>query len=559
MNTIQWILNRVFSVMAHKYTKQFKVDTKHAGKVNRQILAEILELNKHSEYGGLYHFADIKGSTEYKKVVPLTDYADYEKYIDRIAAGEQNVLTTEPVKYFALSSGTTGKQKYIPITERHRKVINLHMTFMRQGLINQSIPAAKTGGRGLLLINMAKPSGVTAGGLPTGAGTSEGIKAMQRILPYIWTSPIKVLELSNQQTANYLHLLFALKERNLAYIVAPFPSAILQLFNVLEENWPRLVQDIARGTIGGHLQLDPQVKALLEKKLKPDPTRASELEIELAQGMMGIAGRIWPKLHYISCVIGGSFSIYTDKLRYFIGQLPIDSSVYGATEALIALTVKPNNVTYVITPRTAYFEFLPVNKAVGPNPTTLDLDQLKVGESYEVVVTNFAGFYRYRLGDIIKVVGYYQQSPVIEFLYRKGQLLNLAAEKTSELAVQHALTTAAEKWGTDVIDYTVRLDLDAAVGCYRFYVEVGRPDVLLDRIEKNRDILEQALAEANPRFLAGLKAKRIAPLALHVVKPGTFHLMRQLLMKKGASFNQVKIPRVIKDEQLIHFLEQNHL
>lgn len=90
---------------------------------------------------------------------------------------------------------------------------------------------------------------ITPGGIPAGAGTSEGIKAAKHILPYMWVSPIEVLEIPEQETENYLHALFALKNRELSYIASPFPSNIVQVFGVIKENWERLVLDIAMGTI----------------------------------------------------------------------------------------------------------------------------------------------------------------------------------------------------------------------------------------------------------------------------------------------------------------------
>lgn len=557
MDIIQSALNFSFSLISNRYYKNFNRDTKKAAEVNKSVLLEILEMNKESEYGRMYSFKDIKDVKDYKRNVPITSYSDYENYIERIANGESNILTCEEVEYFGLSSGTTGKQKYIPVTARSRKINNNYMNFLNQGLLYNSIPAAKKGGRGMFLMNMAKSSIITQGGIPAGAGTSEGIKAMKGILPYIWTSPIEVLEISEQQVANYLHLLFALKEKDLSYIASPFPSNIVQMFGVMEENWRELIKDIAEGTISGQLKLDPKTKILLEEKLKPNPKRAAELKKEFINGIDGICRRIWPNMNYVSCVAGGSFSIYINRLKYFIGELPVFSSVYGATEALIGMAIRPNDTTYVVVPGSVYFEFIPLSEQDSQNPITLNIDELKVGESYEVIITNYSGFYRYRLGDVIKVVNYYNESPVIEFLYRKGQLLNIAAEKTQEAAVQHAVMTAVKKWGTELIDYTVIQDLSSTVGFYKFYVEVNNPEALINNIGNNRAILENALCEANPRYLAGLKANRIAPLKLQIVKCGTFQNVRKELLKKGASVNQVKIPRVINDKKLTSLLDQN--
>lgn len=556
MNTMQALVKLSFTQISKKYYNSFQKDLKKAGEINRDILREILRANKESEYGKKYNFENLNGTEDYKRLVPITDYSDYEKYIERSAKGEKNILTSDSVEFFSLSSGTTGSQKLIPVTSNSRARANGYMNFLNQGLIYNGIPEAKKGGRGLFLMSMPKPTMITSGGIPAGAGTSEGIKAAKRILPYMWVSPIEVLEIPEQKTANYLHALFALKDRELSYIASPFPSNIVQLFGVIEENSEQIVKDIAMGTINKSLNLEPKTRAILEKKLKPNVKRASELEKELSKGMEGVVSRIWPKINYVSCVAGGAFSIYVKKLRYFIGNLPIFSSVYAASEALIGMAVKPNDVSYVIIPKTAYFEFIPLNKMDLSNPDTLDLDELKIGESYEIIITNFSGLYRYRLGDVVKVVDYYGKCPVIEFLYRKGQLLNLVAEKTTESAVHHSIMTSREKWGVELVDYTAIQDLSETVGCYKFYVEVNNPIEFMQRVEMNRVILEEAIREANPTYRVAQKAGRIAPLKLEVVATETFLKLKNELIKKGASINQVKVPRVINDEGLISILDE---
>ncbi|HWJ03114.1 MAG TPA: GH3 auxin-responsive promoter family protein, partial [Verrucomicrobiae bacterium] len=287
------------------------------------------------------------------------------------------------------------------------------------------------------------------------------------------------------------------------------------------------------------------------------PRRAEELHAEFAKGFRGIAHRVWPRMTYVSCVIGGSFNIYLERLRYYTEGLPVYSAIYGATESLIGVATKLDDATYAVTPRQAYYEFIPVEEADEPSPPAYDLDELEVGKLYEIVITNFSGFYRYRIGDVIKVVGHYNQAPVVEFMYRKGQLLNLAGEKTPELAVQYAIQSVLTACGAEVKDYTTYLDLSGTVGCYRFYIEVRKRDESEFNAREIRDALENCLAEANPSYHRALSAKRIAPLDLKLVKEGTFEGLRYKLIKRGASNNQVKIPRLVKDEQLLSFLEQN--
>ena len=101
------------------------------------------------------------------------------------------------------------------------------------------------------------------------------------------------------------------------------------------------------------------------------------------------------------------------------------------------------------------------------------MDDLEEGKSHELAVTTAWGLYRYRLGDVVKVVGFYSDpadisdqpadrkgAPLIEFGHRLGQLLNVRGEKTSERAVVEALGKSVERWrdapgglGATLVDY----------------------------------------------------------------------------------------------------------
>lgn len=65
------------------------------------------------------------------------------------------------------------------------------------------------------------------------------------------------------------------------------------------------------------------------------------------------------------------------------------------------------------------------------------MDQLEPGKKYEILLTNLSGFYRYKLKDVIEVVGYHNEAPLIRFAYRKNQLINLAGEKITEGDLAH--------------------------------------------------------------------------------------------------------------------------
>jgi len=98
------VINRFYALVSDFFYKKFVKDTIKAGNVNRAVLNKILQDNSDTAYGCLYKFEGIQNSLNYKRIVPLTSYSDYENYIEEIAEGLENVLTSDEVQYFGLSS-----------------------------------------------------------------------------------------------------------------------------------------------------------------------------------------------------------------------------------------------------------------------------------------------------------------------------------------------------------------------------------------------------------------------------------------------------------------------
>lgn len=126
-------------------------------------------------------------------------------------------------------------------------------------------------------------------------------------------------------------------------------------------------------------------------------------------------------------------------LNYYTEHLPVYSPVYGATEGTIGMNPFVKKIEYVIIPDTVYYEFIPEKDINNKNPKTLCIEELKEGEKYEILLTNYMGLYRYRLGDVVKVVVKYNNTPTIEFLYRRNQVINMVSEKTNEEHLTNAL------------------------------------------------------------------------------------------------------------------------
>ena len=85
---------------------------------NLEVLKNILEDNKNTEYGKKYKFSQISNYEEYKNNIPISNYNDFKPYIDRMYNGEDNILTSYPIETFNCTSGSEGQQKLIPLTRK---------------------------------------------------------------------------------------------------------------------------------------------------------------------------------------------------------------------------------------------------------------------------------------------------------------------------------------------------------------------------------------------------------------------------------------------------------
>ena len=87
-----------------------------APEIQRKTLKKLIEKAKNTSFGIDHNFDDIKNYKDFIDRVPVRDYEQIKKYIERIKKGEYDVLWPGKPKYLAKTSGTTSGVKQIPIT-----------------------------------------------------------------------------------------------------------------------------------------------------------------------------------------------------------------------------------------------------------------------------------------------------------------------------------------------------------------------------------------------------------------------------------------------------------
>ncbi|KAK9074284.1 hypothetical protein SSX86_006881 [Deinandra increscens subsp. villosa] len=242
----------------------------------------------------------------------------------------------------------------------------------------------------------------------------------------------------------------------------------------------------------------------------------------------------------------GSMEPYLKKLRVYAGGIRLLSADYGSSEGWIGANVNPNlppeMTSFTVLPNIGYFEFLPLDSV---EPELVGLTDVMLGEEYEVVVTNVAGLYRYRLGDVVKVVGFHNSTPKLQFVCRRNLMLTINIDKNTEKDLQLAVETSAKlliKEKLEVVDFTSHVDLTTEPGHYVIFWEVSG-DASEAVLKECCNILDKSFVDAG--YVSSRKVKAIGPLELRVLKRGTFQKILDHYVGLGSALNQFKTPRCV--------------
>ena len=524
----------------------------------------ILHDNRDTEFGREHGFAEITDADDYRRHVPLSDYEDYAERVNRMMNGtEKNLLSAYPITYYAVTGGTTGVPKLVPVSDRGITNIREYSSAVMPAVIseffrNTKLTDVPDGFRLTLLSLMRKkelPNGSFTGFISSACLSDSVLSRLESL----YTTPRDVLFSTEGTDLKYLHSFYGLSERNVTCLTAPYVPILLDFVNYIKNNWQRLVEDIRQGQLSSDIKIPDWLREKLQTTLSPNPRRADELQATLSQGFdRGVLKRIWPRLSAVTAVWAGTYCSYARKLQEFTGHdIPYYTMSYSSSEGVFAVARHPFDQYYVMTPDTCFYEFIPVDdeepSAPDSSPATLLMDELQEGRDYELVITNQSGFYRYRIGDVVRVVGFYNESPMIEFRYRKKNMISLVGEHFTEEHLASAIRTFEQKTGIQIIDYCIYTDRDAEPPRYGILIEPNEtPD--LHRHQEYTEILQQALLKACTSYADYFDDDVLGMPRLYFLQPQTFQLYREIKMYKiGISENQLKPVRVLHTPELIQF------
>jgi hypothetical protein len=512
------------------------------GDAQRRLLAELLSRNADTEYGRLHGFAQISTFDEFQERVPVSTYDQLEPYIRAAMDGRPKQLTTETPVLFTTTSGTTGASKYIPMTPAGRRAKGQAMRLWLAALLHDH-PRADHGK--VLSVVSPEIESRAPNGVPCGAESGHTYRNMPRTVRSLHAAPYDVFTIDDYEAKYYTLVRLAAGE-DVTGIVTPNPSTILLLADRLGRHTESIVRDVHDGTIA--VAVPPAVEAQL--RLRPDPSRARQLEAIAAGGGTLVPGQVWPRLAAIGCWKGGTVGSYLAKFdTYFPQRPPVRDLGYLATELHGSIPLSDTGNAGALAVVTNVLEFRPVDAPPDADGRELlRLDQLEAGQRYFIFVTNAAGLYRYDMNDIVEVVGHYARAPLVRFVQKGKGVVSFTGEKLYESQVLAAVdeALAARHGRHHFIAAVAGIEPGTATPALTFLVEFDDPVDDADGVKLATE-LDAALGRHNREYETKRASARYGPPALRLVRPGAFDRYRRRMVEGGRADGQFKILRLTAD------------
>lgn len=466
--------------------------------VQYEVLQDLITSAQYTEIGRKYSFENLYTINSFKEAVPIHEYEDLKPYIERTMQGEQNLLWNTPINWFAKSSGTTNdKSKFIPVSE--------------ESLDESHFQGAKD----LLTLyyNLHPESDLLTGkGLVIGG--SHQVSKINDEAHYGDLSAVLM-----QNTPFYGH-----------WVRTP------ELSIALLDEWETKIEKLAKTTIRENVT-----------SISGVPTWT----LVLIKRILEITGKthlteVWPNLELY--IHGGvSFTPYREQFEKLIGA-PINYlDLYNASEGFFAAEDNSEEEGMLLfLQHGIFYEFLPTEEYGKENPQTVQLDQVKTGKNYAVVISTNGGLWRYLIGDTVQFTSLAPYK--IKVSGRIKHFINAFGEELIVNNSDCAIAAACEKTGAVVNDYTAApiYFSDKGNGSHEWLIQFEKEPCDLGLFTYE---LDNALKNVNSDY----EAKRHKDIALRmpVIKPLKKGVFEEWLKRKGKLGGQHKVPRLSNDRKYI--------
>ncbi len=525
--------------------ERFRFNARRARDFQRCTLLKKIRRHADSDFGREHGFSHINSVADFRSRLHVATYDEHHPYVERVLHGDTNALFSPGTRVlmFAMTSGTTGQPKRLPITEELFREYKAGWRMWGAGCFGDH--------RNLLLKRTLQltsdwqqytaPCGIPCGQISGLAAATRPWIAQQMFLP-----PGIVSRIHDPVARHYATLRFALASRRIGLIITANPSTLVEFAHRANRDREALIRDIHDGSLS--CDLPQELRRLLGPRiLRRRPERARALDRMVSQHGALLPKHAWPNLSVLAVWTGGSMNVYLSQLPPLFGETAIRDHGLSASEGRMTIPLADGSSAGMLDFYHHYFEFIPVDEHESARPTILECHELEVGKDYYILLTTSGGLYRYDIHDVVRCVGFEGQAPLVEFLNKGKSFCSLTGEKLSEHQAVRAVKTSFAELGLPLETFTLAPSLNGRPR-YLLLLEPpahrGRIDELAHRVQVN-------LERMNEEYSSKCTSGRLLPVEVRDVPLGTWSAMRRERTGDRGNFEEYKHPCLVGDLEFV--------
>ena len=462
----------------------------------QKVFQNLINDGMKTVFGKDHDFQGIRTYEDFKKRVPIRDYEALKPYVNKVVAGEENILWKGKPIYFAKTSGTTSGAKYIPIT---KESMPTHVEAARNAILMYIIETGNT-------------------------------KFVSGKMIFLQGSPIL-----NKQNGIQLG--------RLSGIVAHYVPGYLQKNRLPSwetnciEDWETKVEAIVDETLPENMSIISGIPSWVQMYFERIIDRTGKK-----------VGDVFKDFNLF--IFGGvNYEPYRAKFESLIGRKVDSIELYPASEGFFAFQDKQDEKGMLLQLNSGiFYEFIKADEFFDDNPERISLKDVKVGVNYVMIISTNAGLWAYNIGDTIEFTSIQPYRIIVSG--RIKHFISAFGEHVIGKEVEQALKHAIENSTIQISEFTVapQINPDNGLPYHEWLVEFEKGPEDISELENK---IDQLLQEQNSYYLDLIKGKILRQLQITRIKKNGF---QDYMKSQGKLGGQNKIPRLSNDRKIANAL-----
>ncbi len=465
----------------------------------QKVFNDLIRQANATQFGKDHSFSEISSFKDFQKRVPIRDYEALRPYVDRVVAGEKDILWKGKPIYFAKTSGTTSGAKYIPLT---KESMPTHIEAARSAI--------------LLYIHETKKSAFVDGKMI-----------------FLQGSPI--LEEKN-----------GIKIGRLSGIVAHFIPKYLQKNRMPSwetnciEDWETKVNAVVEETFNQNMTVISGIPSWVQMYFEKLQSKAKVP-----------VGDLFPNFNLF--IYGGvNFEPYRAKFENIIGRKVDSIELFPASEGFFAYQDSQSEKGMLLLLNSGiFYEFIKSDEFFSENPKRYTIGEVELNVNYVLIISTNAGLWAYNIGDTVQFTSLKPYRVIVSG--RIKHYISAFGEHVIGKEVECAMKEAMQNTNIAINEFTVAPNITPKTGLpyHEWFIEFEQEPIDIQEFALS---INNEMRKQNIYYDDLIVGKVLQNLVITKVAKNGFQDYMKSIGKLGG---QNKVPRLSNDRKIVDLLEIN--